>query len=165
MGNAQVMTAKVAWDNACYWAITALLFFQRRYTQPEFMASIEPLMRRFFVLHARMQQFLRAWTDVDVPQYGGGFASVVAPPWLCRLQADLGGPAVGDDALRARLEGNLAQLEAFAGALQAVAREEHGDRPEFGRCTVPPPAPGAAPLDIGPLRVAPAAARVPSGRG
>ena len=25
MGNAQVMTAKVAWDNACYWAITALL--------------------------------------------------------------------------------------------------------------------------------------------
>ena len=30
MGNAQVMTAKVAWDNACYWAITALLFFQRR---------------------------------------------------------------------------------------------------------------------------------------
>ena len=22
MGNAQVMTAKVAWDNACYWAIT-----------------------------------------------------------------------------------------------------------------------------------------------
>ena len=59
MGNAQVMTAKVAWDNACYWAITALLFFQRRLRQPEFMASIEPLMRRFFVLHARMQQFLQ----------------------------------------------------------------------------------------------------------
>ena len=37
MGNAQVMTAKVAWDNACYWAITALLFFQRKYTQPEFI--------------------------------------------------------------------------------------------------------------------------------
>ena len=37
MGNAQVMTAKVAWDNACYWAITALLFFQRRMRQPEFI--------------------------------------------------------------------------------------------------------------------------------
>ena len=61
MGNAQVMTAKVAWDNACYWAITALLFFQRRYRRPEFIASIEPLMRRFFVLHARMQSFFRAW--------------------------------------------------------------------------------------------------------
>ena len=61
MGNAQVMTAKVSWDNACYWAITALLFFQRRLRQPEFIASIEPLMRRFFVLHARMQQFFSAW--------------------------------------------------------------------------------------------------------
>ena len=61
MGNAQVMTAKVAWDNACYWAIPALLFFQRRIAEPEFMASIDPLMRRFFVLHARMQTFLRAW--------------------------------------------------------------------------------------------------------
>ncbi len=61
MGNAQVMTAKVAWDNACYWAITALLFFQRRLTEPEFIASIDPLMRRFFVLHARMQAFFRAW--------------------------------------------------------------------------------------------------------
>ena len=56
MGNAQVMTAKVAWDNAAYWSVTALLFFQRRFRQPEFMASIDPLMRRFFVLHARMQQ-------------------------------------------------------------------------------------------------------------
>ena len=65
MGNAQVMTAKVAWDNACYWAITALLFFQRRFRQPEFMASIDPLMRRFFVLHARMQQLFRAWDRAD----------------------------------------------------------------------------------------------------
>ena len=65
MGNAQVMTAKVAWDNACYWAMTALLYFQRRYREPEFIASIENLMRRFFVLHARMQQFLRAWNDID----------------------------------------------------------------------------------------------------
>ena len=43
MGNAQVMTAKVAWDNACYWCVTALLYFQRRFTQPEFMRSIDPL--------------------------------------------------------------------------------------------------------------------------
>ena len=77
MGNAQVMTAKVAWDNACYWAITALLYFQRKYRQPEFIASIDDLMRRFFVLHARMQQFLKAWNDIDARNYGAGFTSVV----------------------------------------------------------------------------------------
>ncbi|MEO5742606.1 MAG: tryptophan 7-halogenase, partial [Vicinamibacterales bacterium] len=65
MGNAQVMMAKVTWDNACYWGITGLLFFQRRYRRPEFLASIEPLMRRFFVMHARMQSFFRAWDVAD----------------------------------------------------------------------------------------------------
>jgi hypothetical protein len=65
MGNAQVMTAKVSWDNACYWSIPALLFFQRRFRRPEFMDSIDALLRRFFVLHARMQQMLRAWDRVD----------------------------------------------------------------------------------------------------
>ena len=32
---------------------------------PAFMASIEPLLRRFFVLHARMQQLFRAWDLAD----------------------------------------------------------------------------------------------------
>ena len=86
MGNAQVMTAKVSWDNACYWAITALLFFQRRLRQPEFMASIEPLMRRFFVLHARMQQFFRAWYRADAGSvYAAASPNVVDVEFLRRV--------------------------------------------------------------------------------
>ena len=54
MGNAQVMTMKAAWDNGSYWAIPALLFFQQRLTDPAFMTSIETLMKRYFVLHARV---------------------------------------------------------------------------------------------------------------
>jgi hypothetical protein len=163
MGNAQVMTAKVAWDNACYWAITALLFFQRRYRQPDFIASIEPLMRRFFVLHARMQQFLREWSDVDAGHYGAGFTSVVAPAWLRRLQAELGQPLVEDAALRARLDSNFALLEQFARALQAFAREDHGERPELARYFLPtdPGSAGTVPvMDVEPLRVAPAGSQM-----
>ena len=74
MGNAQVMTAKAAWDNGAYWAITGLLYFQRRYTRPEFMQSIDPLMRRFFVLHARMQQLFNAWDLADQSQYEDAFS-------------------------------------------------------------------------------------------
>ena len=74
MGNAQVMTAKAAWDNGAYWAITGLLYFQRRYTRPEFMQSIDPLMRRFFVLHARMQQLFNAWDLADRSQYEDAFS-------------------------------------------------------------------------------------------
>ena len=163
MGNAQVMTAKVAWDNACYWAITALLFFQRRYRQPDFIASIEPLMRRFFVLHARMQQFLKAWSGVDAGHYGAGFTSVVAPAWLRRLQAELGQPPIEDAALRARLDSNFALLERFARALQAFAREDHGEHPELARYFLPmdTSSAGIAPvMDVEPLRVAKAGSEV-----
>jgi len=152
MGNAQVMTAKVAWDNACYWAITALLYFQRRYRQPEFIASIENLMRRFFVLHARMQQFLKAWNDIDTRDYGAGFSSVVTADWLRRLQAELGGPLLDDEALRARLHTNFALLEQFARELQAIARTEHGDRQELNRLLLPVETKGDE-IDIEPLRV------------
>jgi flavin-dependent dehydrogenase len=158
MRNAQVMTAKVAWDNACYWAITALLYFQRRYLQPEFMASIEPLMRRFFVLHARMQQFLKAWSDIDARNYGAGFTSVVTPEWLRRLQAELGGECLENDAMRRRLDANFVLLEQFASALQSIAREDHGGRAELSRFAMSP-AGDSDGIDVEPLRVAPATSR------
>jgi len=121
MGNAQVMTAKAAWDNGCYWAITGLLYFQRRYRRPEFMESIEPLMRRFFVLHARMQQLFRAWDLADSSTYGEGSANVVSLEALSRLQTDLGVSTMHDGELRAVLARNLTLLESFARSWQALA--------------------------------------------
>jgi flavin-dependent dehydrogenase len=153
MGNAQVMTAKVAWDNACYWAITALLFFQRRYRRPEFIASLEDLMRRFFVLHARMQQFLKVWSGIDRRSYERGSTSVVQAEWLRRLQAELGNDPMDDAALRARLQINFATLEAFASALHQMAIDGHPGRPELTRF-LPAHSGGAPAVDIDPLRVA-----------
>jgi len=132
MGNAQVMTAKVAWDNACYWAITARLFFQRRLRRPEFIESIEPLMRRFFVLHARMQQLLRAWDLADAgASYPAAAANVVSVEWLRALQASLDEPVMHDETLRARLWANLELLEGFAAAWQAYARGRHPSLSQF----------------------------------
>jgi flavin-dependent dehydrogenase len=144
MGNAQVMTAKATWDNACYWAVTALLYFQRRLTQPEFMATIDPLMKRFFVLHARMQVFFRVWDQRDAARYGAGFTNVVAVEELRRLQAALGGPVFGDDALRATLQANVALLEQLAQSLQVLASEVD---PALGRF-VAPVGPDDTPFDI-----------------
>lgn len=125
MGNAQVMTAKVAWDNACYWSVTAVLFFQHRLTEPGFMESIDRLMRRFFVLHARMQRFFREWDQVDQGQYSGQAANVVDAPWLRTLQAGLDGPPMDDEPLRQRLADGVARLEAFARSWELLARERH----------------------------------------
>ncbi len=121
MGNAQVMTAKAAWDNGCYWAISALLYFQRRYRDPAFMASIDPLMRRFFVLHARLQQLFRAWDLADDAQYADEFTNVTFMERLFQLQGALAAPRMADDELRRVLEENLRFLERFAQAWQAQA--------------------------------------------
>jgi len=155
MGNAQVMTAKVAWDNAAYWGITALLFFQRRYRQPAFMASIDTLMRRFSVLHVRMQALLRAWDAADAGStYAGAAANVVDLEFLGGLQASLGQPLMDDEALRARLEANFARLEAFARAWQRLAAERH---PSLARLASTSDA-AAGDLDLGGLRLSPACA-------
>jgi flavin-dependent dehydrogenase len=154
MGNAQVMMAKVTWDNACYWGITALLFFQRRYRRPEFIESIEPLMRRFFVMHARMQSFFRAWDAADQRSYADAGRNVLDLDFLRRLMSNLNDPMMDDDCLRARLGENYALLEAFAQAWQAVASEDY---PALARFV--PERRDSAALNLDPVRLTPS--RVP----
>jgi flavin-dependent dehydrogenase len=147
MGHAEAMTAKIAWDNACYWAITALIFYQKRLADPAFLTSIEPLMRRFFVLHARMQVFLRTWSETVPPACASGATSVVAHDELRDLQAALGEEQMGSEDLRARLEANLTWLERFAAAWRAAAVDSAGA--EIGRLV---PVGDVAPVDLGALR-------------
>jgi flavin-dependent dehydrogenase len=149
MGNAQVMTAKIAWDNACYWAVNALLFFQDRYRRPEFIASIEPLLQRFFVLHARMQSLLREWDRVDRgAQYAGSSHDIVSVDYLSQLQTSLQDPIIDDAALKGRLQDNYALLERFAQTWQAIAAEQHPGLARF----VSPPDGDELPLDVSLLR-------------
>jgi flavin-dependent dehydrogenase len=157
MGNAQVMTAKAAWDNASYWAITALLFFQRRYRRPEFIASIDDLLRRFFVLHVRMQRLLRAWDVADTRGYADAFTNLMAVDELRALQAALADPLMDDDTLRARLERNFALLERLAGSLRAMASGAGLEVAPFIQADI---ASGDL-LDLGALQLAPLAAPMP----
>ena len=108
------------------------------------MATIDPLMKRFFVLHARMQVFFRIWDQRDAARYDAGFTNVVAVEELRRLQAALGGPALSDAALRATLQANLDLLERFAQSLQVLASEVD---PALGRFVAPVGA-DEAPFDI-----------------
>jgi hypothetical protein len=128
MGNAQVMTAKVSWDNACYLAMTALLFFQRRFRQPEFIASIEPLMRRFFVLHAHVQQLLKAWDRADAgSSYAHAATNVIDVELLRRLQTTLGDPIVEDDVLRRQL--SCPSCPSCPSSLETALSSDRGERP------------------------------------
>jgi len=154
MGNAQVMTAKISWDNSSYWSVTAQLFFQRRLVRPEFIASIDPLLRRYFLLHARMQQFFKAWSKADAgAHYESAALNIVGVEQMRAWQANLAGPLVDDDALRARLAANFDLLQALARGWQAIAIERH---PSLRRVIDE----AGELLDVDCLRLAPAAVAV-----
>ena len=154
MGNAQVMTAKISWDNSSYWSITALLFFQRRLVRPEFIAAIEPLLRRYFLLHARMQQFFAAWNRADAgTEYESAGLNIVGVELMRNWQASLAEPLTDDDALRVRLEANVEHLQALARTWQAIAVERH---PSLRRAIED----GGPLVDVSALRLTP----VPSGQ-
>jgi len=155
MGNAQVMTAKISWDNSTYWSITALLFFQRRLVRPEFIASIDPLLRRYFLLHARMQQLFKAWNHADAgAQYESAWLNIVGVDLMRTWQAALAEPLADDEALRARLDTNFEHLQALARTWQAVALERH---PNLRRAIEED---GGPEVDVSPLRLTPAAVPV-----
>jgi flavin-dependent dehydrogenase len=156
MGNAQVMTAKAAWDNASYWAITALLFFQRRYRRPEFIASIDDLLRRFFPLHVRMQRLFRAWDLADSGSYADAFTNLMRIDELRALQAALAGPLLDDEVLRRRLESNFELLERLARGIQALAA---GAAPSLDPALCGTTSAGDL-LNIEPLRIAPRRAAI-----
>ena len=108
-------------------------------------------MRRFFVLHARMQSFFKAWDLIDEgSRYACSSANIVDVEFLRRLQASLGDPIMDDDELRARLEANLHLLEAFARTWQSIAASQDPTLARFVNATSDPARPE---LDVSALRL------------
>jgi flavin-dependent dehydrogenase len=64
MGNAQVMTAKIVWDTAAYWAMPAFLYFHDKLCDVEFMRAINPYMLRFLRLNFRVQTLFADWRSL-----------------------------------------------------------------------------------------------------
>jgi flavin-dependent dehydrogenase len=120
MGNAQVMSAKVVWDNASYWGFIALLFFHDKYTDLAFMDAIAPLFRRYILLHRRMQAFLRRWDEVDRREWSDAHVNLLGIPFMYALQSGLG-IRHDDTTLRTILRTNMDLLEALAAAIEALA--------------------------------------------
>jgi flavin-dependent dehydrogenase len=120
MGNAQVMTAKIVWDNSTYWGFSALLFFNRKYTDLAFMESISPLFRRFLLIHRRMQAFLRQWDLADQREWRDAHVNLLAITFMYDLQSGLEAPHT-DATLAATLAANMTRLEGLAAAIEDLA--------------------------------------------
>ncbi|MGI8550540.1 MAG: NAD(P)/FAD-dependent oxidoreductase [Dehalococcoidia bacterium] len=109
-GNAQVMSAKILWDYAFFWAYPALLDFHDKWTDEAFIASIRPDVERMRALQRRMQVFFREWHALDQREWNHYFVNQafldVSIVLHIGLEADL-----NDEDLRVRISDNAALLE------------------------------------------------------
>jgi flavin-dependent dehydrogenase len=117
MGNPKVMVAKVIWDTIIYWAVPGLLFFHDKFRRlgdsPRAFANLQ----RTWLLHSRVQQFLREWHGVDNEPASDTFAD---PYSLLEFIVDLhNGMAAGlpDDELEDQFAANVVLLGHVAGQL------------------------------------------------
>ncbi|MFF4214140.1 NAD(P)/FAD-dependent oxidoreductase [Streptomyces sp. NPDC001796] len=123
MANPQVMVAKVIWDTIIYWAVPGLLFFHGKFSRlgesPRAFANLQ----RTWLLHTRVQQFLREWHLVGNEPASDVFAD---PYSLLDFIVDLhNGMAAGlnDDELEDQFARNVVLLEQLAGQLVSTVIE------------------------------------------
>ncbi|MCI0580517.1 MAG: tryptophan 7-halogenase [Chloroflexi bacterium] len=113
MGNPRVMTPKVVWDFAVYWAYIGMVFFHRKYCDLEFLASLSGEAERFAQLSSRMQHLFHEWSELEPPAQLSGSFDILKLKLLYQLNLELITP-FSDEALREKIVQNLALCEDIA---------------------------------------------------
>ncbi|MCB0064715.1 MAG: tryptophan 7-halogenase, partial [Caldilineaceae bacterium] len=114
MGNAEVMTTKIIWDWACYWGVTALLFFHNnKLFDMAWATSMREELRRFNLLYTGMQRFFQQWADTPPEPWMDEFINILRYPFMHDLYYGLTAD-LDDQALKLKLIDNLALLESIA---------------------------------------------------
>ncbi len=116
MGNAQVMTAKIIWDTAIYWAIPGLLYYHDKFLSFGESPTIAINLLRFSLLSEHVQAFLREWHAIDQPVVSDAFIRYYDFDFMARLQIGLTAQ-LPDGELEAQLSANLRFVEELAGQL------------------------------------------------
>jgi len=132
MGNPKVMVAKVIWDTIIYWAVPGLLFFHDKFRRLGDSPRAFENLYRTWMLHTRVQQFLREWHEVDNEPAADAFAD---PYSLLDFIVDLhNGMAAGlpDDELEEQFAANVVLLEQIAGQLVSTVIDRLARREDDG---------------------------------
>lgn len=114
MGNAKVMISKIVWDWACYWGVTALLFFhENKLFDMQWATSMREELKRFNLLYTEMQAFFHQWADATPEPYMDEFINILSFPFMEELYYGLNA-GLDEQALKLQLIDNLALLESIA---------------------------------------------------
>jgi len=112
-GNAQVMTAKLLWEFAAYWATVALPFFRGKLTDLDFPKQVQGDVRRIFGIGGRIEQLFRDWHGLGQRDWRDAFIANRSFEGFWEMHLDLG-RELDDDALKRRIAENADLLEGVA---------------------------------------------------
>ncbi|MEZ4737291.1 MAG: FAD-dependent monooxygenase [Caldilineaceae bacterium] len=116
MGNPRVMIAKVVWDWACYWGISALLFFHgNKLFDLAWASAMRNQLQRFNALYVAMQTFFRQWAAQPAEPQRDQFINILDFPYLEELYFGLNAQ-FDDEGLKRQVTKNLTLLESLATA-------------------------------------------------
>jgi flavin-dependent dehydrogenase len=129
-GDEQVLPVKVIWDYTFYWALLAPLFFAGKLADVAFLGGLRAQFDTASALNLAVQPLLREWGERNAA--AGLPAAGEARPmldqyrigWFHEMNRALG-DALDDEALHARLAGNVARMRWLAAELLAHARAAH----------------------------------------
>jgi flavin-dependent dehydrogenase len=122
-GNAEVMSAKLLWEFASYWAIAALPFIQQKLHDPDFGKETQAEVRRIIGPGGRLEQMFRHWHALGQLEWRDAFISHRSCPAFWQFHLDLH-ESFDDEALKEKFAENAEVLRAFAVVLfhKAVER-------------------------------------------
>ncbi|HEY1348704.1 MAG TPA: FAD-dependent monooxygenase [Ktedonobacteraceae bacterium] len=129
MGHARVMTAKVIWDTAVYWAVPGLLyfhdFFRRLAEHPMTVTNLA----RFATMSDHVQAFLLAWLAIAPAGESPTFVRYYDFDFMVNLQVGMLA-GLSDEGLEAQFAANVDFLEQLGGQMVSVVMttlSEHAD--------------------------------------
>lgn len=118
MGNAQVMSTKILWDWAIYWAVPCLLFTNKAFTDLRMLKQLfttpDALGQKFRTLHNQMQKLFMDWRPYDTEIFERKFVDPIDLSYMLDFQSNI----------NTQYEGRLLeQIATNIGILEKVAAE------------------------------------------
>ncbi len=125
LGNAQVMSAKIIWDTALYWAVFCLLYFHDAFPRLGDSPRLLRTLHDFNRLSDRVQAFFREWDAIDQTNVTNRFVDYY---WELDFMKEIYAAMdakLGPEELAARFEQHLTFLERLAGEMVSIVLEHN----------------------------------------
>src|ERR1043165_1244768 len=116
MGNAQVMSTKILWDWAIYWAVPCLMFTNKALTDLRMLKNLfgspEALGQKFRKLHNQMQKLFMDWQQYDTETFERKFVDPIDLSYMLTFQSNIN--TQYGDKLMEQIGTNMSILEKVA---------------------------------------------------